>query len=104
MVGMHGGRVREHGRHRGARFSQHRNWRDYTNHSRYHQQLGNGGACSLRCHRIQQPEGLISSLTMYHLTIEAKDGTAVNWYEAKIWVKLWLNFQKLEDFKLADPN
>jgi hypothetical protein len=41
---------------------------------------------------------------MYHLTIEAKDGTAVNWYEAKIWVKLWLNFQKLEDFKLADPN
>lgn len=41
---------------------------------------------------------------MYHLTIEAKDGTAVNLYEARIWVKPWLNFQKLEDFKLANRN
>ncbi|KAJ4767225.1 Cysteine proteinase inhibitor [Rhynchospora pubera] len=40
----------------------------------------------------------------YYLTIEAKDGTTVNLYEAKIWLQPWSNFQKLEEFKLADLN
>ncbi|KAF3330708.1 Chain A, Adhiron: A Stable And Versatile Peptide Display Scaffold - Full Length Adhiron [Carex littledalei] len=54
--------------------------------------------------RVVKVAQQIVSGIMYHLTIEAKDGTSVNLYEARIWVKPWSNFQKLQDFKLADRN
>jgi hypothetical protein len=39
--------------------------------------------------------------TMYHLTIEVQEGGNPKLYEAKVWVKPWENFKKLEDFKPA---
>ncbi|XP_078182692.1 cysteine proteinase inhibitor A-like [Carex rostrata] len=54
--------------------------------------------------RVVKVAQQIVSGIMYYLTIEAKNGTAVNLYEAKIWVQPWSNFRKLQDFKLADRN
>ncbi|GLJ49467.1 hypothetical protein SUGI_1048050 [Cryptomeria japonica] len=72
------------------------------------------GRFAIHQHNIQQNEkGLLSfgrvvkaeqqvvAGTMYHLTIEAKqDGdSSPKLYEAKVWVKPWENFKKLQDFK-----
>ena len=38
---------------------------------------------------------------MYHLTLEAIDAGKKKIYEAKVWVKPWMNFKQLEDFKYA---
>ncbi|KAG8388890.1 hypothetical protein BUALT_Bualt02G0172400 [Buddleja alternifolia] len=41
--------------------------------------------------------------TMYYLTVEAADGGQKKVYEAKVWVKPWMNFKELQEFKhLAD--
>ncbi|XP_024996885.1 cysteine proteinase inhibitor A-like [Cynara cardunculus var. scolymus] len=40
--------------------------------------------------------------TMYYITLEANDGGAKKTYEAKVWVKPWMNFQELQEFKLLD--
>lgn len=37
--------------------------------------------------------------TMYHLTLEAIDAGNKKIYEAKVWVKPWMNFKQLEEFK-----
>ncbi|KAF3790087.1 Cysteine proteinase inhibitor 12 [Nymphaea thermarum] len=37
--------------------------------------------------------------TLYHLTIEAADGGQKHLYEAKVWVKPWMNFKELQEFK-----
>ncbi|XP_021734287.1 cysteine proteinase inhibitor A-like isoform X1 [Chenopodium quinoa] len=40
--------------------------------------------------------------TLYYITLEANDAgnnNEVQYYEAKIWVKPWLNFKELQDFK-----
>ena len=37
--------------------------------------------------------------TMYYITLEATDGGKKNKYEAKIWVKPWLNFKELQESK-----
>ncbi|OWM80053.1 hypothetical protein CDL15_Pgr010031 [Punica granatum] len=39
--------------------------------------------------------------TLHHLTIEAIDTGKKKLYEAKVWVKLWLNFKELQEFKHA---
>ncbi|CAK9855204.1 unnamed protein product, partial [Sphagnum jensenii] len=39
--------------------------------------------------------------TMYHLTIEVQEGGNPRLYDAKVWVKPWENFKKLEEFKPA---
>ncbi|KAJ0042262.1 hypothetical protein Pint_18444 [Pistacia integerrima] len=39
---------------------------------------------------------------MYHLTLEAVDAGKKKIYEAKVWVKPWMNFKQLEEFKHAD--
>ena len=36
---------------------------------------------------------------MYYITLEANDGGKKNKYEAKIWVKAWMNFKELQEFK-----
>ncbi|KAG6506594.1 hypothetical protein ZIOFF_031918 [Zingiber officinale] len=36
---------------------------------------------------------------MYYLTLEANDYGSKKQYEAKVWVKPWMNFMELEDFK-----
>ncbi|CDP09706.1 unnamed protein product [Coffea canephora] len=39
--------------------------------------------------------------TVYYLTIEVKDGNEKKLYEAKVWVKPWLNFKEVQEFKPA---
>ncbi|KAK7317388.1 hypothetical protein RJT34_01561 [Clitoria ternatea] len=39
--------------------------------------------------------------TLHHLTIEAIDAGEKKIYEAKVWVKPWLNFKELQEFKHA---
>ncbi|KAL8162924.1 hypothetical protein V2J09_014413 [Rumex salicifolius] len=38
---------------------------------------------------------------LYHLTLVAVDGGMKKIYEAKIWVKPWMNFKQLQEFKTA---
>lgn len=38
---------------------------------------------------------------LYHLTMEAGDAGKKKIYEAKVWVKPWMNFKQLEEFKLV---
>lgn len=40
--------------------------------------------------------------TVYYITIEAKDGDAKKLYEAKVWVKPWMNFKEVQEFKLVE--
>ena len=37
--------------------------------------------------------------SMYYITLEATDGGKKSKYEAKIWVKPWMNFKELQEFK-----
>ena len=37
--------------------------------------------------------------TMYHLVIEVMEASKPKEYEAKVWVKPWENFKKVEEFK-----
>ncbi|XP_022765702.1 cysteine proteinase inhibitor 12-like isoform X1 [Durio zibethinus] len=39
--------------------------------------------------------------TLHHLTVEAIDAGKKKLYEAKVWVKPWLNFKELQEFKHA---
>ncbi|CAN6814995.1 unnamed protein product, partial [Brassica oleracea] len=36
---------------------------------------------------------------MYHLTLEANEGGKTKNFEAKVWVKPWMNFKQLQEFK-----
>lgn len=45
----------------------------------------------------------VVSGTIYHITLEVKDGDAKKTYEAKVWTKPWMNFKELQEFKLVDP-
>lgn len=38
---------------------------------------------------------------IYYITLEAIDAGKTKIYEAKIWVKPWINFKQLQEFKLA---
>ncbi|KAJ6428186.1 hypothetical protein OIU84_023577 [Salix udensis] len=51
--------------------------------------------------RVVKAEEQVVSGTMYHLTIEAIEAGKKNIYEAKVWVKPWLNFMELMEFKHA---
>ncbi|KAK4482780.1 hypothetical protein RD792_009949 [Penstemon davidsonii] len=39
--------------------------------------------------------------TMYHITVEAADGGKNKVYEAKVWVKPWMNFKEAKEFTLV---
>uniref|UniRef100_UPI004069929C Affimer (JR-Aff7) n=1 Tax=synthetic construct TaxID=32630 RepID=UPI004069929C len=41
----------------------------------------------------------VEFITMYYLTLEAKDGGKKKLYEAKVWVKAAENFKELQEFK-----
>ncbi|KAJ6713924.1 CYSTEINE PROTEINASE INHIBITOR 6 [Salix viminalis] len=55
--------------------------------------------------RVVKAKEQVVSGTMHHLTIEAieagKKNGKKNIYEAKVWVKPWLNFMELKEFKHA---
>ena len=38
---------------------------------------------------------------IYHLTLEAIDSGKKKVYETRVWVKPWMNFKQLEEFKFA---
>uniref|UniRef100_A0A5B7BCL9 Cysteine proteinase inhibitor n=1 Tax=Davidia involucrata TaxID=16924 RepID=A0A5B7BCL9_DAVIN len=38
--------------------------------------------------------------TVYYITLEVTDGGVKKIYEAKVWVKPWMNFKELQEFKL----
>ncbi|GFP94247.1 cysteine proteinase inhibitor [Phtheirospermum japonicum] len=38
---------------------------------------------------------------MYYITLEAADGGQKKVYEAKVWVKAWMNFKEVQEFKLV---
>ncbi|KAL7612232.1 cysteine proteinase inhibitor A [Lactuca sativa] len=40
--------------------------------------------------------------TIHHITLEAKDGGAKKTYEAKVWVKPWMNFKEVQAFGPVD--
>ncbi|CAI9099441.1 OLC1v1036267C1 [Oldenlandia corymbosa var. corymbosa] len=47
---------------------------------------------------IKAKEQVVSGM-LYHLTLEVVDAGKKKIYEAKVWVKPWINFKKLEEFK-----
>lgn len=40
--------------------------------------------------------------TLHHLTVEVTEAGKKKLYEAKIWVKPWLNFKELQEFRHVD--
>ncbi|KAI3414626.1 Cysteine proteinase inhibitor [Psidium guajava] len=42
----------------------------------------------------------VAAGTVYYITIEATDGGVKKVYEAKVWVKPWMNFKEVQEFKL----
>ncbi|KAK9059606.1 hypothetical protein SSX86_020310 [Deinandra increscens subsp. villosa] len=52
------------------------------------------------CKVISTKEQVVGGM-MYYITLEATDGGEnKNNYEAKVWVKPWLNFKELQSFEL----
>ncbi|XP_042000573.1 cysteine proteinase inhibitor A-like isoform X1 [Salvia splendens] len=54
--------------------------------------------------RVVDAKEQVVAGTMYHLTLEAVDGGQNKIYEAKVWVKPWMNFKQLQEFKEVDDN
>ncbi|KAK3022713.1 hypothetical protein RJ639_046697 [Escallonia herrerae] len=51
--------------------------------------------------RVVKAEEQVVAGTLHHLTLEAIDARKKKLYEAKIWVKPWMNFKELQEFKHA---
>nr|WFP52521.1 cystatin [Aristotelia chilensis] len=51
--------------------------------------------------RVLKAKEQVVAGTMYHLTLEAIDAGKKKIYEAKVWVKPWMNFKQLQEFKHA---
>lgn len=49
---------------------------------------------------VKAREQLVAG-TLHHLTLEAIDAGEKKIYEAKVWVKPWMNFKELTEFKHA---
>ncbi|KAF8089189.1 hypothetical protein N665_0514s0019 [Sinapis alba] len=47
---------------------------------------------------VKAREQLVEGMT-YHLTLEANEGGHTKTFEAKVWVKPWMNFKQLREFK-----
>lgn len=51
--------------------------------------------------KVVKAEEQVVAGTMYHLTLEVINAGKKKLYEAKVWVKPWLNFKELQEFKPA---
>ncbi|KAI9082083.1 hypothetical protein K1719_036008 [Acacia pycnantha] len=51
--------------------------------------------------RVLKAKEQVVAGKLYHLTMEASDAGKRKIYEAKVWVKPWMNFKQLEEFKLV---
>ncbi|GLT88017.1 hypothetical protein SLE2022_060620 [Rubroshorea leprosula] len=52
--------------------------------------------------RVLQAKEQVVAGKIYHLIMEVIDGGKEKIYEAKIWVKPWMNFKQLQEFKHAE--
>ncbi|KAG0481690.1 hypothetical protein HPP92_012548 [Vanilla planifolia] len=52
--------------------------------------------------RLVKAKEQVVAGTLHHLTLEAIDAGKKKLYEAKVWVKPWLNHKELQDFKHAE--
>ncbi|PIN04069.1 hypothetical protein CDL12_02260 [Handroanthus impetiginosus] len=57
------------------------------------QQHNNNQNTFLEFARVVKAKEQVVAGKMYHLTLEAVDGGKKNLYEAKVWVKPWMNFK-----------
>lgn len=55
----------------------------------------------LKFGRVLKAKEQVVAGKIYHLTLEAIDAGKKTVYEAKVWVKPWMNFKQLQEFKLA---
>ncbi|XP_012456042.1 cysteine proteinase inhibitor 6 [Gossypium raimondii] len=51
--------------------------------------------------RVVKASEQVVAGTLHHLTVEAVDAGKKKLYEAKVWVKPWMNFKELQEFKHA---
>lgn len=51
--------------------------------------------------RVVKAKEQVVAGTMHHLTVEAIDAGKKKLYEAKVWVKPWLGFKEVQEFKHA---
>lgn len=51
--------------------------------------------------RVVKAQEQVVAGTLHHLTLEAIEGGEKKLYEAKVWVKPWMNFKELQEFKPA---
>ncbi|OVA20673.1 Proteinase inhibitor I25 [Macleaya cordata] len=51
--------------------------------------------------RVVKAKEQVVAGTMHHLTLEVIEAGKKKLYEAKVWVKPWLNFKELQEFKHA---
>ncbi|CAN1814564.1 Cysteine proteinase inhibitor 12 [Linum perenne] len=49
--------------------------------------------------RVVEAKEQVVAGTMHHLVIEAADAGKKKLYQAKVWVKPWMNFKELQEFK-----
>ncbi|KAI3990153.1 hypothetical protein MKX01_029131 [Papaver californicum] len=45
---------------------------------------------------------VVVAVAIHHLTLEVIEAGKKKFYEAKIWVKPWMNFKELQEFKRSD--
>lgn len=48
--------------------------------------------------RVVKAQEQVVAGTLHHLTLEVIDAGKKKLYEAKVWVKPWLNFKELQEF------
>ncbi|PNY11489.1 cysteine proteinase inhibitor 12-like protein [Trifolium pratense] len=65
------------------------------------QQHNNKENTLLEFSRVLKAKEQVVAGKIYYLTLEAVDAGKKKIYEAKIWVKPWMNFKQLQEFKLA---
>ncbi|XP_051151218.1 cysteine proteinase inhibitor A-like [Andrographis paniculata] len=58
----------------------------------------------LKLVRVVKAKEQVVAGKIYYLTLEAADGEKKNLYEAKVWVKPWMNFKQLQEFKPANDH
>jgi len=49
--------------------------------------------------RVVKAKEQVVAGKLYHLTLEANDAGNKKIYEVKVWVKPWMNFKQLQEFK-----
>ncbi|KAK6149007.1 hypothetical protein DH2020_016532 [Rehmannia glutinosa] len=68
------------------------------------QQHNNNQNTFLEFVRVVKAKEQVVAGKMYYLTLEAVDGGKTKIYEAKVWVKPWMNFKQLQEFKQVHDN